>query len=275
MIVESYEDVIVLSGPLTSNHWETIHTAISLTLKRHPSGVVIDCSNLTLMTPEGAETFHNTIKFVHSHKEARVVVAAVPASILEVLRSVPDVRSQLPIAATVEEARRSLDLLHAESDHPEGKKKKGQNRVYQRKILACVYPNAGDEYLLRVVSDLVDKDKTKVVLLIPILVPRELPLQSPLPDVEETAAAYAAQATKILEGDGVGHEIIVERARDFATLVMDTANEIDAAHVVLGLPMHHDMDSGSSKMFKSLIERVTRPLIFTRGKMSGPADPTS
>ena len=271
MIVESYEDVIVLSGPLTSNHWETIHTAISLTLKRHPSGVVIDCSNLTLMTPEGAETFHNTIKFVHAHKEARVVVAAVPAAILEVLRSVPDVRSQLPIASTVEEARRSLDLLVQEH---ETKKKRGGNRVYQRKILACACPGSADEYLLRVVSDLVDKDKTKVILLIPILVPRELPLQSPLPEFEELAATYAAHATQTLVKEGVGHEIIVERARDFATLVMETANEIDAAHVILGLPGDHDMDSASAKMFKSLIERVTRPIIFTRGKVSAPSPST-
>ncbi|MES1227162.1 MAG: hypothetical protein ABUL72_00740, partial [Armatimonadota bacterium] len=237
-------------------------------LKRHPSGVIIDCSQLTLMTPEGAETFHSTIKFVHLHKEARVVVAAVPEGILEVLRSVPDVRSQLPIAATVQEARRSLDLLVQEH---ETKKKRGANRSYQRKILACACPGSADEYLLRVVSDLVDKDKSKVILLIPILVPRELPLQSPLPDVEESAATYATYATKMLESEGVGHEIIVERARDFATLVMDTANEIDAAHVVLGLPGDHEMDQTSAKMFKSLIERVTRPLIFTRGKVSSPS----
>lgn len=265
MIVESYEDVIVLSGPLTSNHWETIQTAVSLLLKRHPSGVVIDCSQLTKMTPEGAETFHDTIKFVHSHKEARVVVAAVPPHVLDVLRSVPDVRSQLPMAATVEEARRSLDLLVDES---EGKKKRGPNRTYVRKILAALCPNSWDEYLLRVVSDLVDKDKTKIVLLIPIIVPRELPLQSPLPEVEEQAAAYAAIATKILEAEGVGHEIVVERARDFGALVIETSNEMNAAHVVLGLAPGHEEDIVSAKMFRSMLERVTRPLIFTRGGVS-------
>lgn len=268
MIVESYEDVIVLSGSLTSNHWETIQTAISLTLKRHPTGVVIDCSNLTSMTPEGAETFHSAIKFVHAHREARVVVACVPPPVLEVLKSVPDVRSQLPIASTVEEARRSLDLI---VDEHETKKKRGPHRTYVRKVLACVCPSAADEYLLTVVSDLVDKDKTKVILLIPVIVPRELPLQSPLPEVEESAAQFASDAAKHLDAEGVGYEIVVERSRDFATLVMDTANEIDAAHIILGLPGDHEQDSASAKMFKSLIERVTRPLIFTRGKVSAPA----
>ena len=116
MIVESYEDVIILSGALRSNFWETIHTAISLTLKRHPTGVIIDCSGITEITPDGAETFHDAIDFVAAHKRARIVVAAVSEEMLEVLRSVPEVRSQLPIAETVEAARKSLDLLVENDD---------------------------------------------------------------------------------------------------------------------------------------------------------------
>src|SRR5947207_872967 len=111
MIVESYEDVVILSGPLRSNFWETIHTAIALTLKRHPTGVIIDCSGITELTPEGAETFQDAIQFVKEHERARIVVAAVSPQAMEVLRHVPEVRSQLPVVATVEEARRSLDLL--------------------------------------------------------------------------------------------------------------------------------------------------------------------
>ena len=125
MIVESYEDVIVLSGELRSNFWETIHTAIALTLKRHPTGVIIDCSGITLMTPEGGETFHDAIDFVAEHDRARIVVAGVSKSVLEVLRSVPEVRSQLPVAESVEDARRSLDLLvEDEPDVPKKKRRK-------------------------------------------------------------------------------------------------------------------------------------------------------
>src|SRR5436853_3309421 len=113
VIVESYEDVIVLSGALRSNFWETLHTAISLTLKRHPSGVIIDCSGLVEATPEGAETFRDAMEFIHQH-DARVIVAAVPPNILQVLRTVPDVRSQLAVADSVEAARHSLDLITEE-----------------------------------------------------------------------------------------------------------------------------------------------------------------
>ena len=263
MIVESYEDVIVLSGSLTHNHWETIHTAISLVLKRHPSGVILDLSQVTSVTPEGAETFHDAINYVHKHKEARVVVAAVPASVLEVLRAVPDVRSQLPMAETVEDARLSIDVLGVAADE----KKKKKEKVYQRKILACVCPESSDDYLVTIVSDLVDKNATKVILLIPVIVPRELPLQSPMPELEHAASVYAGIARARMDSAGVGYEVIVQRGRDFATLVQETAAEIDAAHVILGLPTNRAQDEQSGKMVKSLFDKVSRPLIFARGKV--------
>src|SRR5688500_219102 len=115
MIVESYEDVIVVSGALRSNFWETIHTAISLMLKRHPTGVIIDCSGISEVTPEGADTFRDIMAFIHEH-DARIIVAGVPVQVMEVLKSVPEVRSQLAVAKSVEEARRSLDLLVEEEE---------------------------------------------------------------------------------------------------------------------------------------------------------------
>ena len=108
MIVESYEDVIVISGALRSNFWETIHTAISLMLKRHPTGVILDCSGITEVNTAGADTFRDVMSFIHD-QDARVIVTAVPPQVMEVLRTVPEVRSQLAVAKTVEEARRSLD----------------------------------------------------------------------------------------------------------------------------------------------------------------------
>lgn len=270
MIVESYEDVVLLSGSLHSNQWEAMHTAISLTLKRHPSGVIIDCSNLTSMTVEGAETFHEAIQFVQEQKEARVIVACLAPELIEILKSVPDVRSQLPLAKSVEEARRSLDLTLEEEET--GKKKKLNSRTYERKVLATMCPAAWDDYLLRLLEDLIERDKTKVVLLIPIIVPRELPLQSLMADIEEKAASFVSLAKRRLEEAGIGHEIIVERARDYATLVQETAEEVQAAHVLLGLSGNHNEDKQSAKMFQSLMERVTRPLIFARGEVAKPAE---
>ena len=83
MIVESYEDVIVLSGALRSNFWETIHTAISLMLKRHPTGVVIDCSGITEVTQAGADTFRDVMAYIEEH-DARIIVAAVSPAVIRI-----------------------------------------------------------------------------------------------------------------------------------------------------------------------------------------------
>ncbi len=72
--------------------------------------MIIDCTGLTEANEEGAQTFRDVMEFIRN-QEARVIVACVPDKILEVLRSVPEVRSQLALAQTCEEARRSLDLL--------------------------------------------------------------------------------------------------------------------------------------------------------------------
>src|SRR5204863_9799246 len=120
MIVESIGDVIKLSGDLTSNHWETIRTAAGLVLKRHPRGVVVDCSGITSCTEQGAETFYDMLMHIE-RKKSRIIVANIPPVVREALKHVPEVRSRLAVASTVEEAQHSLDLLETISSKPEPK----------------------------------------------------------------------------------------------------------------------------------------------------------
>lgn len=264
MIVESYEDVVILSGTLKSNFWETIHTAISLTLKRHPTGVIIDCSGITELTSQGAETFQDVIRFVKDHDRARIVLAAVNPEVMEVLRHVPEVRSQLPVVGSVEEARKSLDLLVEDEDHAK-KKKKDVVKPFDRHIVAVISGDEADEQMFRVTEELVDTMPAKVVLLCPVVVPRDLPLSAPMPKDEDYALRALEQGKERMAKRGTACEVRLERTRDIPSILQEVSNEVDAAHVIVGLASDLKGDEEYLKVLKSVIERVKKPLVIARG----------
>lgn len=270
MIVESYDDVIVLTGALRSNFWEAIQTAISLTLKRHPTGVIIDCSGITEMTADGGETFHDAIDFVNEHDHARIVVAAVPAHILEVLRSVREVRSQLPIAETVEDARNSLDLLvEDEEETPKKKKKRGQaTRQYDRTIVAILSGDESDIELMHVTKEFVSTLPAKVVLLYPIVVPRDLPLQAPMPKIEQRAVEAIDMSKTRMREHKTAYEVRLERTRDLPSLIHDVSEEVDAARVIFAFSRRspEKIEEGM-KLLQHIMQKVTRPIVVVRGRI--------
>lgn len=265
MIVESYEDVIILSGALRSNFWDTIHTAISLTLKRHPTGVIIDCSGITEATPVGAETFRDAMDFINSH-DARIIVAAVPGHVMEVLKRVPEVRSQLAVAASVEEARHSLDLLLHDHDSAKPKKKTLTGKV--TKLIVCLYTGtsvAEDNAAMAIASRVADSEPTEVHLVCLLLVPRNLPLQAPLHQQEESARDAVDRAEKFFASREVVHVSRVERARDVASGLAELLDEIDAALVVL--PLMHDSIKmpDNLRIVETVTSKIQREIVFVRG----------
>lgn len=267
MIVESYEDVIILTGALRSNFWETIHTAVSLTLKRHPTGVIIDGSGITEITPAGAETFRDAIEFIESHDQARIVVASVPPHALEVLMSVPEVRSQLPIAATVEAARKSLDLLVTSDEEPKKKKKDMGDGEIKRTILAILSADDSDDDLLQLIKEHVDNVHGRVVLLFPIVIPRNLPLQAPMPELEDKGLKTIEKCKARLSELKTPHEVRVEHTRDLPAIIHETAEEVDAARVLVAFSRRNpeQMEAGMSKLL-SIMQRVKRPIVLIRGQ---------
>lgn len=263
MIVESYEDVIILSGALRSNFWETIHTAISLTLKRHPTGVIIDCSGLTEATPAGAETFRDAMDFINGH-DARIIVAAVPAQVMDVLKSVPDVRSQLAVAASVEEARHSLDLLH--NGHP-AKPKKRLAAENAQKLLVCLYTGTSveeDDAAMRVAAMIADSAPTEVELVCLLLVPRNLPIQAPLQQQEDSAVAAVERAAKFFQVRDVEYVTKVERARDVASGLNEALSEFDAARIVLPLIHRAVKKDDNLRLVETVLSAVNREIVFVR-----------
>lgn len=265
MIVESYEDVIILSGALRSNFWDTIHTAISLTLKRHPTGVIIDCSGITEATPEGADTFRDAMDFINGH-DARIIVAAVPANIMDVLKTVPEVRSQLAVAASVEEARHSIDLLAQDEEHVKHKKRHVVGNA--TKLIVCLYTGTSvkeDNAAMSIASRIADSGPTEVHLICLLLVPRNLPLQSPLHHQEESARDAVRRAEEFFALREVVHVSQVERARDVASGLAEALEEIDAQLVVLPLMSDPIKVQDNLRIVESVTGKIGREIVFVRG----------
>ncbi len=259
MIVESYEDVVLLSGALVNNQWSTLHTALSLQLQRHPEGVVIDCSGLSEMNEAGADTFYHVMQFL-AHHDARVIVAALPKPLLEIVKNVPDVRSQLPMAPTLEEARNSLYLLtdgeSAKEDHKASKHK------YEKHLLVCLSGTRCDQYLLETAVQLAEGLSTQVHLLYPITVPREMPINAPLPAIEAEAKNSLEKAEGIMIQKRVAHSMRVARGRDSAAAVLSAIEEVPADYVLFGLPQEDEGDPG--KLVSAAMSKLSQELIFVR-----------
>ena len=260
MIVESYEDVISLSGALRSNFWDTLHTAISLTLKRHPAGVIIDCSGLTEVTAAGAQTFRDVMEFIHNH-DARVIVAGVPPKVLDVLRSVPEVRSQLAIAASVEEARHSLDLLGTEESKPARKRAV----ELENKFVVLISGEDLDNEALRLAVQLGEAREAELHLVYIVLVPRDLPLNAPLAREENLASASMDKAKAFLDRSirFVPH---VERGRDLVSSLEAFIDEIKGSLLVIPLSIASSNVEASAKLVKSLLTKIHSEVIFVRPK---------
>lgn len=266
MIVESYEDVIVLSGALRANQWETIHTAISLTLQRYPTGVIIDCSGLQECNPMGAETFRSALNFIEE-QDARVIVASVSPAVEDVLQEVADVRSRLPLAPTVEAARQSLNLLgehvNVEDIDPKKAKKDGAGLS---KVILLLSGQPYDRHTAQVAAGYSLAVKAQVNLVYPVLIPRELPLNAPLPEEEAKASEILNSMEDWFEQEEVPVARRVSRGRDIGTALEEAVEELDADQVFVGLPTHEDDMDAALKMSKIVLSRVHVPVHLVRGK---------
>lgn len=267
MIVESYDDVIILSGSLESNHWETIHTAISLILRRHPSGVIIDCSGMKRMSPAGAETFHDAMDFIRNH-DARIILAAVPEPIMEVLKTVPEVRSQLPVVDTVETARKSLDLGHSSEDDHGKKRKKLVAPENARKVIVCLYTGTSiqeDDSAMRAASMIADSFPSEIHLICALLVPRHLPLQAALAESEQSAAHALERAKQFFDQRNLPHLDRIERARDVASALTEVLKEIPAVTIILPLSKDPMKMENNLTVVRSVSSKVEGQVMFVHG----------
>lgn len=225
MIVEARNDTVTLLGALKKNHWQTIKAAANLLLKRHPSGIIINCAGITECTEEGAETFGDAQTYIQKHG-ARIVLCDIPEHVMEVLRRVPGVRSQLPVSCTMAQARASLGLpsTYETSDTPP-----------QKIVLLPVWEGMDAQYAAQHALH-VSKDHQAVLHIIYILlVPQRLALSTPMPEQEERAYRTLTELEEMARRARVKVEKRVERCRDLARGIVTTAEQEQASHLVLGI----------------------------------------
>ncbi len=200
MIIYQKGDVVELRGSLDANHWLALKSVVSLQLKQHPSGIVIDGKGLTDINEAGAHTFIDASEYIQAHN-ARVVVAGLSQEIQDEIRRTPGARSQLPLAATVEEARASLAVGGAEAV-PEARRKP-----------AILVPLMG-QWRKAIDYAAVRTDRNiEMHLLYVIEVPRSMPLGVPLPDREQEAIRTLDEAEKELGRHGFTVRRMITRAR--------------------------------------------------------------
>lgn len=200
MIIEARDDTITLRGEVKSNIWPAIQAAAALLLENHPTGIILDGSGLTKITAKGAETFADAFEFIAA-QNARIMVVGLTDEMLEIGKTVPGVRSQLPIAATVEEARSSLEL-------GELTPQRGKARV------AAVVPILGNWRRAVYFADkLAIGEHCEVHLVDLIRVPRTLPIGSPLHERETAGQERLEQAQGLVRKTGLKSFTHVERVR--------------------------------------------------------------
>lgn len=221
MIIQAKGDVIRLRGSLVENQWPAIKSAVNLLLDEHPGGVIIDANGLTDITEAGARTFIDASNFIQA-QSARIIVAGVPDHILEELRAIPGIRSQLVMAPTVEEARASLEAGGMAADAE--RRARPSVLVPLLGLWHRALGFAGAEAVAR---------RAEIHLLYVLQVPRNLPLGAPMPGQELEAQQSLAEAEKVLRKRGIPIRKSSTRARDMMEGAAKFAAETHPDLVVL------------------------------------------
>lgn len=202
MIVDTRDDVLHLSGSLVRNHWLAVKAAANLLLEEYPSGIIIDCSELTTVTPEGARLFLDALNDIQTAR-SRIIVCNLPPEADDVLRAIPGVRSRLPIAQTLTEARESLRL-------GDGDALPGRHGVMIVPLLEGVKLEAAVSTACLQAAAF----GLHIRFVCLLQVARDLPMGTPLPEDEARAAKVLETAGDLARQSNVEFSTEMHRVRD-------------------------------------------------------------
>lgn len=244
MIVSIKGDTVSLSGALVKNQWLTIKAAAGLLLRDHAEGIVIDCSELTHVSEDGARTFMDALAYIES-AGARIVVCAIPPAVMQVIRTVPGVRSQLPIAATVDEARASLHQgAQTGSDVPSGG------------VLVFVMDGIDIDLALALAAQASRGRNLPVSVVYPMSVARNLPIGTPLPELESAAQARMTVARQAATRNGVQVNCHITRVRDVVEGMLHAITDHTAEVAVFCLDKRRSEEEDLSEVAQTLLRRA-------------------
>lgn len=229
-------------------------------MKRHPEGVIIDLKDITHCTPLGAETFLPIVEFVEKG-HARVLLANAPALVREALDQVPGVRSQIPIASSIDEARASLTVA------PEAKAKARAKTVVDPVLLALSGESA-DEDAIALAVGLAKQRNTGLVLAALIEVPRSLAITSPLPAEESRAKRILEAGEAVARRMGVSVVCQAERVRNLAEGLAKLADSLDAQLVVHVLDRTGMGDNMNLQVVSEVLAHVKQEAVIYCGPLA-------
>src|SRR5687768_8729189 len=247
MIVATKDDCVHLSGSLVKNQWLFIKAAAVDLLNNHPQGIVIDCAELEHISEEGAKTFLDAMKDIQA-AGARMIVSGLHDNVLKVIRNVPGVRSQLPIAGTVEEARASL-RLSGTAHGADSTTKPGAGG-----IIVPLLPGLDTEHAVELAA-LASRDRRIPIHLVYLLeVARNLPMATPLPDEESAANQMLELAASVAKRLNLASTMHLERVRDAGEGVLQVIQTYKAEYLILS----SFSEGGDSTSFLQLVDTLLR-----------------
>lgn len=250
MIIDARDDVVTLEGAIEKNLWPTIQAAANLLLRHNVQGIIIDGSHITSCTSEGAFTFRDALDYIERY-HARIVVSGLPNDVMETLRSVPGVRSRLPIAGSIDEARNSLSLAGSRRSHAPASGRQLNDILVP--LAGAIPPETATALACRIAKS--DGSHPKIHLVYVLEVPRILTLNAPLPEEESIALRVIAGAEAIVKREGLSALTHVTRARDAGDEIINQAKQIGASVIVIGYIPIADAENDT------FMVRVTRTLL--------------
>jgi hypothetical protein len=275
MIIEARGDLVTLSGSLETNLWPSIQAAANLLLRQHADGILIDAHNLSLCTTEGAKTFLEAFNYIERHR-ARILVCDVPECVLNVIKTVPGVRSQVPVVATVDEGRESL--LLARQTEQKASKRSNPAAPQPKVVLVALTRWTNDAPgAVALASQLgswthhVDTRNKKRVcpnlnLTYFLEVPRAMPVSAPCAEEERVARQKFEEVTQGIRSLGIEFQTHVARTRDIGDEVAARARAIDAELVVLSLPADSDGETDIVATIDVILQRAPCEVVLHRPK---------
>ncbi|HZT42181.1 MAG TPA: STAS domain-containing protein [Chthonomonadaceae bacterium] len=263
MIIETRDDVVRLSGSLHKNQWLTIKAAAAMALQQHPEGIIVDCSRLEDISEDGAKTFLEAMRDIEAAR-SRIIVASLPQQIMNVLKTVPGVRSQLPIAESVESARESLRRMTQRTPTPTTGPEAGKRKSL---ILVPLLADLDLSYGADLAGRVARPGRHEIQLVYFLEVARTLPLNAPLVEEERAAQEALSRALQLARPYNLPVSEHIEHVREAGDGILAAIRSYPADIVVLGAtsePLIGDDYDQFQRLIDMLLSRAPCEVLIGR-----------
>jgi hypothetical protein len=148
---------------------------------------------------------------------------------------------------------------------PETTKKKPQQTEERIKVVLYLTGDERDKQGLAAGKRMVDGLRGELILAFVIVVPRELPLQAPMQELEDLAVKAFAEADSYLKPTDVPHVAVLERGRDVASALESVIEEREGNYLLIPLAPDPGRVEEELKLVKQALSKVSTPVAFIRG----------